>query len=199
MSKITYKGQETALSAGRNATLSCDGKAMAGDVMAVFDGPGRVSYQGDETKVDGGQTATLPCAGMVMGGDVVVYADYSISYDLTGCYLPDDGLEYYRIEPGAGKGIWIHASDGYKLLADEPPTVTNATLDMWYTDGDVVSQGMVVFLNPTGNVTVKLAATRALEDPSVFMIGSTVSIAAAEDVDAYKIFAGDTEIGEVSG
>lgn len=72
---ITYNGSTIAtLEEGQTATLNCNGKKMASDIIISFGTAGTITYNGKKTAVQAGQTATLVCSGKKAVTDIVIVA-----------------------------------------------------------------------------------------------------------------------------
>lgn len=92
MATVTYNGKSTTLTDGQKATLSCAEKKAVTDIVAAFDGFGRITYNGTETAIDGGKTATLACAGKKMLTDVVIALTEVAPVLEAGLYDVNDNL-----------------------------------------------------------------------------------------------------------
>lgn len=74
IAEITYNGTTTSLEEGKTATMSCNGKVMASDIVIAFTEAGSVTYNGKITNVEAGKTSTMSCNGKRMESDVVIGA-----------------------------------------------------------------------------------------------------------------------------
>ena len=110
---ITYNGETIAtLEEGQTATLNCNGKKMATNIVVKFDTAGTITYNGNETSVEAGQTATLVCGGKKAVTNIVIVASEESGEgtltDLTGTtwqvnegWIATAGYGTFKIE-----GMW---------------------------------------------------------------------------------------------
>ena len=92
---INYKNTVIAsIESGQRATLICNGKIMASDVVIAFGDDGFITYNGTETRGSSGQVATLSCDGKLMVSDVAIR-----------------GKNYYLVDNGLGTTVVIVSHD----------------------------------------------------------------------------------------